>query len=413
MIRKLFKNTFIYTIGDFLTLAVSGILLLPYYTRAMSIEEYGVFGVVSAAVALTTFIVHFGMVSAYARYYFMCKTDDDREIYTGHIILIHLGLSLLFVLLALYGKEYFLNGVLSAIDNVLYFYGVLAIAFFSFMNALYSVYLRIIEKPGVFIVIQVATVSLFVILIFCFQKFLNSALESVVLALVVSGSLMWLVSLFGLRYQFRTNGLAEVAKSTMIFGMPIFLAYIMYFFLNKYNVLYLQNYVDKEQLAFFTFALQLSSIIGILAASAGKAIQPILFKLNEADVINMAKKIALIYKAAMLVLLIMSLLFVKEFILFFAPEEYLGSEAAIRVLFISAFFYNFRSVESNLFYYFHRPKYVLIIVSIGAAVVVGLSMSLVPKFGVLASAYSILMGSLVVLALNKFCCYVLIKKVSN
>jgi O-antigen/teichoic acid export membrane protein len=174
----------------------------------------------------------------------------------------------------------------------------------------------------------------------------------------------------------------------------------MYFCLNKFNVIFLQGFVDKQQLALFTFALQLSTIIAVIAGSAGKAIQPVLYKLSELDVIATSKRLAQNYKFVMSIILLVFILFSKSIILLFAPPQFLESESLLKILLISAFLYNLRSVESSLFFYFHKTKWTLYITSISAFVVVALSVFLVPKYGVTASAYSILVGSIVAFFCN-------------
>ena len=402
MVKNLFKNTFIYTIGDFLVIAISGFLLLPYYTRVMEVDEYAVYGVVNSLVVLLTFIIQFGIVSTFARYYFQQESDEKKKVYIGQLLLIQISLTIIVLILLLIMKQYLLSNLLSSIDNENMFYSAIFISIFSFLNAMYSAYLRILEKPISFVTFQLSSVMLYVLFIFIFRFVGLSGLESVIYALLVSSFIMWCVSLHGIPFNLSFNDIGKTARRTLVFASPVFLTYIMYFCLNKFNILLLQNTVDKKQVAMFTFALQLSTIIAVIAGSAGKAIQPALYKLNELDVFNISKKLAFYYKLVMSSVLLVFIFFSQPIILLFAPPIFLESENLMKILLLSAFIYNLRSVEGSLFFYFHKPKWSLYITSFSALVVVGLSIFFVPRYGAVASAYSILIGAIAAFTCNYF-----------
>jgi O-antigen/teichoic acid export membrane protein len=400
LIKTLFKSSIIYTIGDFLVVAVSGIFLLPYYTRTMSISEYGVYSVIIAAIVLVTFIVHFGIVSTFSRKYFSQNSEEERKIYTGQLLVIHAVIVSVLLIVLYIAKDYVLATWLNSIKNENHFYSIAAISTLSFVIAIYSGYLRATEKPKTFILFQLSTVSFYVCFIFLLRELGFEALDSVVFALLLSSILMWVVSIINLPFIINLQGITDTVEVTLKFSFPILFAYLLYFCLNKYNVLFLQYHVDEHQVAYFNFALQLSSILVIIAGSAGKAIQPALYKLSYSDVIPTAKKLAMYYKVTIFCVFVVIYLFSERIILIFAPEDFLKSEETLRILLISALVYNFRSVEGCLFFYFNKPKYTLYITSLSAFVVVSFSALFVPKFGLLASSYSILLGSFVAMLVN-------------
>lgn len=369
----------------------------------MTIDEYGVYGVVNSLIVLLTFVIQFGIVSTFARYYFLQDSDEKKKVYIGQLLLIQFSLTIIVVISLLFMKRLLLSEVLSAISDEIFFYCAIIISVLSFLNAMYSAYLRILQRPKSFVFFQLSSVILYVLLIFILRFFGLSGLEAVIYALLVSSFIMWCVSLYGIPYSFRLDDIIETVKATFVFASPVFLTYIMYFCLNKFNILLLQGTVDKTQLAMFTFALQLSTIIAVIAGSAGKAIQPALYKLNEVDVFNVSKKLAWYYKLVMSAILLVFIFFSKSIILLFAPPTFLESEGLLQILLLSAFIYNIRSVEGSLFFYFHKPKWNLYITSLSALVVVGISIVFVPKYGAEASAYAILVGAIVAFLSNYFC----------
>ena len=393
--KKLIKGGVLYTFGDFIGVAVSGFLLLPFYTRALTQTEFGIFSVVNSSLAILTFIVHFGIISTYSRLYFNQKDEYDKKVFTGQIVLLHFFmLSILFLLATIFESTIHKIFFTSINDNRYYFYLALVSAM-SFLNALFGIYLRINEQAERFLAFQLFAVALYVAFIFIFKVWIENTLDAILLASFISTFIMWIVSIMNLKFVLLFDNLFNVAKKVFHFALPIFLGYIMYFLLNKFSILYLQYYENLENIALFSFAMQLSTVLVIFAGSVCKAIQPILFKLEKNQIIEKTKKIAFYYKIVLSVAFGGFSLLSGLIISLFAPESYSGSRDVFLLLLLSVYIYNFRSVESLLFMYFHKPRYSLYIVSFGAMFVLILSFLLVPKYGYIGSAYAMLSGSVV------------------
>src|SRR4051812_6621034 len=75
---KLFKDIAAYGAGDLLLRAAS-FVTLPIYTRLFAAADYGKLSYVTTSVTLIASLVALGGESAYARYFFEAKTDQDRQ----------------------------------------------------------------------------------------------------------------------------------------------------------------------------------------------------------------------------------------------------------------------------------------------------------------------------------------------
>jgi len=408
MTQKLIKNSVIYTIGDFINVGVGGFLLLPFYTRVLTQSEYGLFNVLNASILIVTFIVHFGIISTYSRQYFN-YTEDEKNSFTGQVIFLHILMSLLLFLFVVVFEKILKVNLFSSVSNTTYFYYIFIVSILSFINALYGIYLRLNEEAMKFLVFQILQIGLYVSFIFIFKEYMQNTLDAILLASFGSVFLIWLYSISKLKFTFYLVGFQDTVKKVLHFALPIFVGYVMYFLLNKFNVLYLQHHENIENIALFSFALQLSMVLQVFAGSFGKAVQPMLFKLNKDELIVKSKQIALFYKVILSVILIGFYVFSENIILLFAPESYIKSNEVFRVLLLGVYAYNLRSVESHLFMYFNKPRYSLYIVSISAFVVVVLSLVLVQKYGFIGSGYAILAGSIVAYLANKYFSYKMLK----
>lgn len=408
MTKKLIKNGAIYTIGDFINVAVSGFLLLPFYTRVLTQSEFGMFNVLNASIAIVTFIVHFGIISTYSRLYFN-YTDEHKSVLTGQVILLHALMSLVLMLFVVMFQKVLQTNLFSTVDNTVYFYYIFIVSILSFINALYGIYLRVNEEATKFLVFQLSQVILYVSFIFIFKEFTQNTLDAILLASFASTFLIWVYSISKLKFTFCLDKFKQTVKKVLHFALPIFVGYVMYFLLNKFNVLYLQHHETIENIALFSFALQLSMVLQIFAGSFGKAVQPMLFKLNKDELVSKSKQIALFYKVVLTVILILFYVFSENIILLFATESYTESNQVFLLLLLGVYAYNFRSVESFLFMYFHKPRYSLYIVSISAFVVVVLSFILVKQYGFIGSGYAILASSIIAYFANKYFSFKMIR----
>lgn len=394
MSKKLIKNSVIYTLGDFIGIAVSGFLLLPFYTRFLTKMEFGTFSIINASITILTFIIHFGIISAYSRLYFNQQDEREKKIFTGQIILLHFFIIFTLLFFLIIFQSFFSKIFFTSVNNTTYYYYVLLLSGMNFLTSLYGVYLRLNEEAEKFFAFQITTVVLQVVFIFTFKLWIVNILDAILLATFISSMIMWCISFLSIRYILIIDNIFTAIKNILHFALPMFVGYLMYFLLNKFSTLYLQTHDTIENIALFSFAMQLSTILSLLAASVGKAIQPILFKLEKHQILGEAKRISFYYKIILTLVFFIFFIFSEFIISIFAPSSYLESKELFVILLISTLIYNFRSTESLLFLYFNKPRYSLYIVSIGALFVLMVSYSIVPIYGTLGSALAILAGSM-------------------
>ena len=86
-IKTLGKDTLIYGLGSVLQKFI-GVLLLPFYTRALSPAEYGILDTLATLTFFISVIFGFGLEGATGRYFFIAdnETEKGRVLYTSVII---------------------------------------------------------------------------------------------------------------------------------------------------------------------------------------------------------------------------------------------------------------------------------------------------------------------------------------
>ena len=105
MLKELTKSILIYgvasSIGKFI-----GLFLVPIYTRIFSPEQYGIVDLISTVVAFVSILGMAQLESAIARYYFVVKDDEKRQLYVSTAFWTILVLSIFWTVLILLLAEH-------------------------------------------------------------------------------------------------------------------------------------------------------------------------------------------------------------------------------------------------------------------------------------------------------------------
>ena len=90
-LRELSQNTMLYTLCSLLQRAV-GFLLLPVYTRYLTPADYGVMQLLDITVDIAAILFVSGMTAGLQRYYFMAKSDHERNQVVSTTFFLEMGL---------------------------------------------------------------------------------------------------------------------------------------------------------------------------------------------------------------------------------------------------------------------------------------------------------------------------------
>lgn len=389
MNSKLLKNILLYGIGDFIVTGVSAFLFIPLYLRFLSPEEYGIFNILNNNIVLFVYIFQFGIVSAFARIYFLKKATNSEREYTWNIIGFHLLYSIFLFTVYIIFKNFIINTLSPSISNSNLVYYSPVMAFLSFLPALYYIYLRIEEKANKFVQYQILTVSLVSIFILLSYLFYEINLFSILFSFIFSNFLVWIIVFFNLKFSFSLKISSKDIYETLHFAFPIFISYIAYFFISKYSIIILQKYVPLAEIGRFSLAQQIASIPTLITIAIAKAAQPILFSANSDDELSTkAQNFDCNFKL-ILIWIVGSLIFSLDILFhYFLPISYFSILETAKYLLLINLIYNFAIVENSILLYKMKSKIILLTTVCGSVLNVILSNLLIPSLllnGVLIS----------------------------
>ncbi|MDP5200717.1 lipopolysaccharide biosynthesis protein [Flavobacterium sp. DG2-3] len=376
---KLIKNILLYGIGDFIVTGVTAFLFIPLYIKFLSPEDYGIFNILNNNSALFTYFIQFGIVSAFGRIYFLKKALNKETEYTWNIIVLHFISSTFLMLFYFLFKDFLLDQLAPSIakSNIVYFSPI--IAFLSFLPALYYIYLRLENKVTRFVFFQILTVLVISAILLLIFIFFQIDLNSILFSFIIGNLIVWFVVIFNFKIKINFN--FKDMSETIVFGFPIFISYIAYFFISKYSVIILQKYVSLSEIGLFSLAQQIATVPTLITIAISKAVQPLLFSSESDEELQLkSQRFDFNFKLIM-IWIVGSIIFFIDFLFhFFLPEKYSPIMNTTIYLLIINLIYNFAIVENTILLYKMKSKIILLITLTGSIINVVLSNYLVQSY---------------------------------
>jgi O-antigen/teichoic acid export membrane protein len=381
---KVSRNIFLYGIGDFIVNGVSAFLFIPLYIKFLNTENYGVLNILNNNLTLFAYIFQFGIISAFSRLYHLKKIDDSEKEYTTFILSFHFFYSIILFLIYWVFKSYIVGWLSPAINsNSFIIYYPLLMAFLGFIPSLYYIYLRMEEKVNIFVQYQILSVTLVLILLSISYLFYEINLISILASFLFSNFAIWLIVIFNLNIiRYFKIDFSDIYE-TLSFGFPIFVGYIAYFFISKYNIIILQKYITLEEMGRFSMALQIAAIPSLISIAIIKALQPLLFSsISDGELKDKAQILHENYKIFM-IWLVGCVIFSIDFLFdLFMPTSYVSIIPVTKYLLLINLVYIFSVIENTILLYKLKSKIILLTTVISSLLNVFLCNILIQKFSV-------------------------------
>lgn len=265
-VRDLLKHSSVYMIGQILT-RMTSVLLLPFYTHALTTADYGVVGILDLTCAILSTFIAGGMISAITRHHF---EGDDAQHHDG---VWWTGLSMVFVVATVLAVPMLLARQSLAditlgkeITQGAWFY-VLAIAtmWFTVMGMILDNYLRVLKMSGVFVVISlgrlVVNIGLNVWFIAGLDMGVQGLLAGNLIATVIHTSVLAIVFVRSRgRYTINT----EMGRQMFRFAAPLVATALGGMLMHEADRYFLRIWEDMSEVGVYSFAHKIGFAVNTL-----------------------------------------------------------------------------------------------------------------------------------------------------
>ncbi len=398
--KQLAGQSSLYTIGEVLRSSLS-FLLLPIYTRLLTVSDYAILGVMSPLFSLLSITLALGMPAALLRFYFDYKDDEAMlRRYIGTVMVFGIGCGLLgSVILTLLGPAIF-GWLLPNTPFNPYVLITVWNAGISVVSVLVLQLFRARQQAQYFVTFSLVdfglTTALIILLVVGLRLgALGSLWGQLLAAIAMAVPALWVLMRAGaLGFSWR------LLRPSLAFGLPLLPFLLGTWALNVSDRIVLDGLVSREALGLYTLGYQFGVLLNIVAMALNNAWQPFFYQ-NAAEGGNdsMISKF-ITYQVALLTLLALAVaLLAPELIRIMAAPAYWSAAAVVPWIaagYVARYLYFF---PVNSLLYKKRPGWIAALTVLAAALNIGLNLLLVPSFGIVAAAVNTLIAFVVLFAL--------------
>lgn len=399
MIKVFFKDSIVYTLPSLVSRGIS-FLLLPLYTRVLSPGDYGSLDLFSIFSNIVNLTIALEITQAVARFYPSEQNSNRKKNYASSALWFTLlCYSVFTIIMFLYEKQF--TSIIfgqSGFSNV-YRFGVLYILmngiFYLFQNQLkWELRSRDFAKLSMTMSIISALSALF------FGYYLHYGLLGFVFAMFLGNLLANIYGFYLLRKTFNFQFSFSFLREMLFFSSPLVLSGVAVWISLYIDRLLINKFLSLNEVGIYAIANRIASISTLLMVGFQGALTPLIYSNYTSK--ETPPQIAQIFNfftgIALLVFLVGGLY--SEIILkIFAGKDYLSADILIPFL-IPAILLSNMYIFAPGIGIAKKNYYIVWFNLIGGVINFGLCIILLPNFGVIGAAISILIASLTVFILQ-------------
>lgn len=397
----LLRDSVIYGSGRMLQKFLSA-LLLPLYTSYLTPADYGVLGMVLVTTTLIDVLVTLGFDVAFSRFYFDEPSDAFRNRVVTNVFFIDTVYpGILLAVLALFMPQ-ISAALMEGPGYAIYFQVALISVFFTNWADLAFQLFRLQHRPYIFTAYNLGRIlvqiPLTVLLVVAFRM----GVMGVLIGNAVTAFLICIAGLptYWRRLTWRAD--PELLRAMLAFAVPAVFTGLVFFLLKLSDRFFLMRYRGKTEVGLYTAAFTISQPIYLVMTAFRMAWPQWHYaRLHEPErhknLISHSSTYFLFVCVAMLVLQgIFMPLIVR--VLLRRPDFWVVGPAT--------FILTLGTVAYSMYFIFwtganvaKKNRTIPLITAIASALNVGLNILLIPKFGMIAAAWTTLAGYVVLAAL--------------
>lgn len=397
-IQKLFIHSAIYSIGN-ASLQLANFLLVPLYAKYLTPEEFGIQALFVILIALLTFTIDLGVRSAINRVYYDYQTDEEKKRFTGTTFIFTNLFGLLIVTL-LYPFERQATQILTNDLNYTNIYHYILFDIFFLMTfRLYLAFLRIKNRPVLFVILSIGKLLLVLMLIIYFVAYQKEGLLGIFKGNYLSSLILYLVLFPFLLKDIKIAFDFGMIKALIAFGLPFIPVNIFSFFLTSSDRYILKEFCDLREVGLYAMGYRIGMVINVFVVQPfvlawPQQIVPISQREDSREVF---KQIITYFVGIAGFVVMLLIIYLDDIYRIFLSPAYYDSKKIVPVIAISYLF-------NGLYYLFlvgifleKKTKYPPLIVSFAAFFNLIINITyFIPRWGMMGAAIATFLSYLII-----------------
>jgi len=414
-LKRFFKDTIIYGIAAVLPRVIN-FLLVRVHTDALPAQEYAENTNFYIWIALLIVLLTFGLETAFFRFY---KSEKQKGVLISTAFISVTTAALCFLIVSILFFDTFLN-FFDFQNNPLQLKLLIGILAIDTIAVIPFAFLRASNRPIRYAIIKLVNVGVIVLINLLFLKYIpdqinsesgisdflatiynSTSLVNFIFYANIIGSIISLGLLLPYLLKFKWSFSTELFKKMISYSWPIAVAGVAYVINENLDKILIGKLIDKSTMGVYAACYKLAIFMNLYIMAFRLGAEPFFF--NYAD-----KKDAKITYARILnyFIIIGSLVFVGIVVFIdlfkqvFINKEYWEAIVIVPVILLANLFLG---VYHNLAIWYKltdKTRYAMLFSIIGAILTIVLNLTLLPKIGIMGSAWATLAayGSMMVLS---------------
>lgn len=258
--KVIVRHTAVYGMANVLDRAVS-FLMLPVYTRFLTPVDYGILELIGITVSLLGVTLGMGVEAAVSRFYFDYKETEKRNLVVSSGLLGYSGSALIFVVILLPFSNVLADLILDSASLGHYFVVALIGLGLSLIQPINLAYLRVQQKSGTLLVVQVVKTLFGLSLIILLVVVKEMGVYGVLLGTLISDlTLTILLTIFTLtRTRLRVDW--TLVKGMIKFGLPLVPSNISAFMVQASDRWFVKEYVNIATTGLYSLGYKFGTLV--------------------------------------------------------------------------------------------------------------------------------------------------------
>ena len=397
--KNVFKQSFIYGIGNMAN-KVIGFILLPLYTSHLTIDDYGMLGLLEATAMILVAVLSLRIPTAMIRW---CSDTDDEEEQKSILFTSFFSLLLIVLILNLCLQpfaEQFAHLFFQEREYTIFFQLLFASIGFEILSKIPLEFLRFKEKPVPYISINLTKLVIVLGLNIYLIAFLQWGIKGILVSQLIGHGFVLLLTSKYLLNNFAYSFNKTAAWGMASYGFPLVFSTLSAMLLtlsDRYILPYFHEYGD---LGIYNLGYKIASVTNVfLITSFQLGFLPIAFKrFKEPEFEPFLSKVLTYFSFLIVVFTIILAFFSKEIIVTFSRN--IDYHYAYNFVPIIGFLFIFKAIQYVFTLGLHftkKTKFNINITITGLIINVILNILLIPKYNIYGAIVASIISGLVTL----------------
>lgn len=383
-LKRLGRHSVVYGVGGLVS-RILAVLLLPLYTHYLTRANYGAIETLVALTTVLVIVLRAGISSAFFRYYFDARTDEERVVVVRTSFWFTMTMATAGLIVGLLFADqisHAINGTTPGLVRAA-FIGLWAQMNYEQLTSLFRVEERSVQFALASLANVLVTVAATVLLVAVWHK----GAVGVLVGNFTGTLCVYVVLLSYRRYQLGLTFDRELFRQMNRFGMPLVPAGLALWAINFVDRIFLTAISGPGETGLYSVGVRISSVIVFLFTAFRTAWPAFAYSIEDDDAARRAYGFVLTYLVFICCWITLFLGLLAPWIVHVLtnPSFYAGSRVVAILCFASTAYAAYTVVAIGIGRV-RRTQFNWIITGAAAALNIGLNFALIPPYGMMGAA---------------------------